>query len=306
MDTIWLEDFLAVAEWGNFSRAAEHRNVTQPALSRRVKALEDWVGALLFDRTTHRISLTEAGERFRPVAEETLRRLHQGREEVRTLVSATAATVTFASTHALALTYFPAWLRTVEDAAPEPPSGIRLVADTMQACERIMLQGQAQFLLCHHHPAAPGRLDGGDFRSVTLGEDMLVPVCAPDPAGRPCHPLPGAHGRPVAHLSYSDESGMGRIAEAARAAMAPRPWLETIFTSHVAVLLKTMALDGRGLAWLPLSLVEPDLRPGGGLVRAGDEHWDIPITIRLFRPRARLSPVAERFWGRIMPARREG
>ncbi|MCW2248816.1 DNA-binding transcriptional LysR family regulator [Azospirillum fermentarium] len=299
MDTIWLEDFLAVAEWANFSRAAEHRNVTQPALSRRVKALEDWVGAPLFDRATHRITLTEAGERFRPVAEDTLRRLHQGREDIRALVSTAAATVTFASTHALALTYFPAWLRAVEDAAPEPLSGIRLVADTMQACERIMLQGQAQFLLCHHHPAAPGRLDGGDFRSLTLGADTLVPVCAPDGAGAPRHPLPGGPGQPVAHLSYSDESGMGRIAEAARGTMEPRPCLETVFTSHVAVLLKTMALDGRGLAWLPLSLVQPDLVPGGGLVRAGDGRWDIPITIRLFRPRARLSPVAERFWERL-------
>ncbi len=44
MDLIWLEDFLAIAEEGGFSRAAERRHVTQPALSRRIKVLEEVAG----------------------------------------------------------------------------------------------------------------------------------------------------------------------------------------------------------------------------------------------------------------------
>ena len=44
MDLNWLEDFLALAEHRNFSRAAEARNVTQPAFSRRIRAMEEWVG----------------------------------------------------------------------------------------------------------------------------------------------------------------------------------------------------------------------------------------------------------------------
>ncbi|MET1083646.1 MAG: LysR family transcriptional regulator [Burkholderiales bacterium] len=75
MELAWLEDFLALVDCGNFSRAAERRHVTQPAFSRRVRALEAWVGAALFDRRTHAVALTRAGERFRPVAEEALRRL---------------------------------------------------------------------------------------------------------------------------------------------------------------------------------------------------------------------------------------
>ena len=56
MDLIWLEDFLAIAEDGGFSRAAERRHVTQPALSRRIRALEDWLGAPLFERMTLTLS----------------------------------------------------------------------------------------------------------------------------------------------------------------------------------------------------------------------------------------------------------
>ncbi|PXW63626.1 regulatory helix-turn-helix LysR family protein [Methylobacterium sp. B4] len=50
MDLDWLTDFLALAELKTFSRAAEARNVTQPAFSRRIRALEVWVGTPLFVR----------------------------------------------------------------------------------------------------------------------------------------------------------------------------------------------------------------------------------------------------------------
>ena len=62
MDLIWLEDFLAIAEEGGFSRAAERRHVTQPALSRRIKVLEEWLGTPLIERRSHTLTLTPAGE----------------------------------------------------------------------------------------------------------------------------------------------------------------------------------------------------------------------------------------------------
>src|SRR3546814_7081942 len=54
MELKWLEDFVSLANTGNFSRSAEERNVTQPAFSRRIKALELWLGAPLVDRSTYR------------------------------------------------------------------------------------------------------------------------------------------------------------------------------------------------------------------------------------------------------------
>ncbi|WP_141291090.1 LysR family transcriptional regulator, partial [Ideonella azotifigens] len=65
MNFLWLEDFLALSASGNFSRAAEERHMTQPAFSRRVRALEEWLGVVLFDRSTQPATLTETGEWFR-------------------------------------------------------------------------------------------------------------------------------------------------------------------------------------------------------------------------------------------------
>ena len=294
MEFAWLEDFTALAECMNFSRAAESRKVTQPAFSRRIRALETWVGHPLIERGSHRLSLTPAGEAFRVVAADVLSRLQRGREEVRSVAQASSSSLRFASTHALSLTFFPVWLRTMD--ATVATSTIELVADNMQACERIMLEGQAQFLLCHHHPAASNRLSARDFLSIPLGNDVLIPVAAVDEDGQPRHRLPGTPETPVPYLAFSETSGMGRIIAAARAQQTHELWLKPVFTSHLAIALKTLAIDGRGVAWSPKSLVCDELAPNGKLARAGDESWDLAIEIRLFRPRARQSAFAEAFW----------
>ncbi|HLZ65346.1 MAG TPA: LysR family transcriptional regulator [Aliidongia sp.] len=301
MEFSWLEDFLALVDSGNFNRAAEARHLTQPAFSRRIRALEDWVGAPLFDRATHRVTLTPAGDRFRPLAEDLVRRLLQGREEIRQASATAAASLRFAATHVLSLTFFPVWLRSLEARTRLGP--VHLVSDTMRACAQIMRAGQAQFLLCHHHPALPAPLDADQFRSIQVGDDVLLPVAAPDDAGRPRFALADAAtdaptDASVPHLAYSPDSALGRIVAAARggadAARTPDP----VFTSHLATVLRAMAADGRGIAWLPESLIADDLARRT-LVRAGDGAWAAPVEIRLYRAKARQSPAAEAFWSAL-------
>jgi DNA-binding transcriptional LysR family regulator len=64
MDLKRLRTFVAVAEQGTVSRAAETLRITQPALSRQIKALEDDVGFALFNRTGRKLTLTPSGEQF--------------------------------------------------------------------------------------------------------------------------------------------------------------------------------------------------------------------------------------------------
>src|SRR5256714_9141542 len=72
MDFDQLETFLEVAKPVSFSRAAEKRFRPQPAISSQIRALEDEVGAKLFDRSGGKVSLTGAGKAFQKYVEETL------------------------------------------------------------------------------------------------------------------------------------------------------------------------------------------------------------------------------------------
>ncbi|HWW57551.1 MAG TPA: LysR substrate-binding domain-containing protein [Sphingopyxis sp.] len=290
MDSSLLEDFLTLIDCGNFSRAAEKRAVSQPSFSRRIRTLEEWVGAVLIDRSTHTVRLTAAGDRFRTTAEETLRRLQLGREEARAVAKASSETLRFASTHVLSLTFFPSWLRSLEIDAQRNVT-IELIADNMVACERLMIEGRAQFLLCHHHEAANVRL-GSDFRSVRLGSDILLPVAAPQVVA-------SGITADTPQLAFTSDSGMGRILASAWATKGLPPKPQPAFASHLASVLAAMARDGRGVTWSALSLVEDDLA-AGRLVRAGGESDEVPIEIRLWRPKARQSPAAEAFWSRLL------
>lgn len=96
-------------------------------------------------------------------------------------------------------------------------------------------------------------------------------------------------------LAYSAASGLGRIV-AAHQGRAPKiSGAETVFTSHLAATLMTMAREGQGVAWLPLTLAGEDIA-SGRLVRAGPEIFDIEIDIMLFRSPDCRSQTADELW----------
>lgn len=66
-DFLGLEAFLSVAELGSFSRAAEHLNLTQTAITHRVRKLEGNMGVQLFIRSTRNVALAQAGVELLPV-----------------------------------------------------------------------------------------------------------------------------------------------------------------------------------------------------------------------------------------------
>jgi len=145
MELKWLEDFLSLVDSRNFTRSAELRFTTQPAFSRRIRSLEEWVGTALIERTTQPISLTPAGQKFRPAAEEILRRLFQVRENIRRIDRTSANTISFTATHSLSLNFFPRWIQAVEQR-----KGVlftRLDSNHAEDCVQALSKGHVHFML---------------------------------------------------------------------------------------------------------------------------------------------------------------
>ena len=83
MDFDQIETFLEVARLSSFSRAAEKRFRTQPAISAQIRAMEEEVGAKLLDRSGGKVALTSAGKIFQKYAEEVV----QARRNVMTAIA---------------------------------------------------------------------------------------------------------------------------------------------------------------------------------------------------------------------------
>jgi DNA-binding transcriptional LysR family regulator len=298
LDLDWLEDFLALADSGNFSRAAQLRAIAQPALSRHIKSLEEWVGVDLFDRSAQPVTLTEAGKRFHPAVDELLQRLELSRLKARAAHEQEALSLRFAATHVLSLSFFPGWLSGIEAQLRLGP--IQIISDNLVACEELMLQRRIQFLLCHGHAAVPSRLDDTQFTHARVSADVLLPVTAALATGQPQHWIDDVPTQVLPVLAYSQDSGLERIMRTLMPTALEDAPFHTVFTAHHAVLLKTMALEGRGIAWLPQSLIRDELRTKQ-LLPAGSPRWHIPIDIRLYRQRAELSAPAEALWRVVDP-----
>ncbi len=295
MELVWLEDFNALAEQGSFVRAAQARHVTQPAFSRRIRSLEQWIGVALFVRTSQGTHLTEAGQYIQSGAQDAVTRLYRLRSDAQNIANKASNTLQFAATHSLSFTFFPRWVRQLEQGALL--HSVQLHSDTMAACEQLLLQGAAQFLLSHRDPAVHSLLATEQFETLCIGHDRLIPL-----VGKELHPTLAFQKFP--YLAYTEASGLGRILAyhlnqrknvTMRLPLLARP---AHFSSHLAAVLMSMALENKGMAWLPESLSEQEVAEGR-LVRALSPEWDVPVDIQLTRPRQLSSTVAEAFWKKL-------
>lgn len=298
MELIWLEDYLELCRTGNFSRAAEARHLTQPAFSRRIRALEDWTGVTLFDRAAQPVRLTAAGREFQPLAAMLIRRISDARAHVREVAGTEAATIRIAATHALSHIFFPGWLKRLE--ADGLICCVHLASDMLDAVESLLLDGRAHFLLCHAYDDIPLRLPTAEFDSTLVAHDRLIPCVAP---GVGATETGAALLAAAPLLAYSSGSGLGRILRGVMGARLPRLLASPALTADLAGSLRALCLDGRGVAWLPATMVAEDLA-SGRLACCADKAWQVPVAVRLFRPRMQLSPKAEDMWrlaGRAAP-----
>lgn len=289
----WIEDFIAVADTLSFSRASEIRHVTQPALSRRIQSLEEWLDIALLDRSTHPFTLTRAGQLFYEKSPDILQSLTQLKSMLHDASPGAERFLKITSSHSLASSFLPVWLHALHQKIGSFNS--RVGSTDVREAIASLAANDTDLVLCYYHPRAPVWLDAMQYDFLTLGRESMRPVCAPSQSGKPLHALPGTPGRPVRFLGYSDETFMHRVVSVILA-QGPVPcYLSPCYETAVSLLLRKMAQLGHGLAWLPESLVQEDLA-AGRLVPAGDAHWETEIEIRAYRARENTNPLLQQLW----------
>lgn len=304
MQLKWIEDLLVLERTRSFSRAAELRHITQSALSRRIRSLEDWVGAELVDRNTYPLALTRAGAAFCETAGQAADLLLDARAALRREASLPGNAIDIAAGHTLSLAFLPAWLKRCQQRFGDFHA--RVVAANVLDAVVALSEGHCDLMLGYNHPRVPVSLDAERFLSLTVGADTLLPVSAPRPDGRPRYAVPPAvpaavppatqrDAPPIPFLAYTPNTTLGRVLDTVLETHNAHRGLVRCYEADMAMLLLKMATEGHGLAWLPLSTAAEALADGT-LVHAGDASWYAELEIVAYRPVISSNPTLLEFW----------
>jgi DNA-binding transcriptional LysR family regulator len=289
MEVKWLEDFIALAHSQSFSRAAEARHITQSGFSRRIRALEQWVGAELVDRSGYPPALTAAGRLFHEVAEDVLQKLFDTRAVIRTEQRLPGSGLKISAGHTIALSFLPEWLNTMSGRFGELRA--RITPTNVHDSVLMLVNGNCELMFAYWHPDLPLHLDPSRYESLTVGRDVLMPVCKPKSPAGPLYKLPGTARQPLPHISYAETTYFGRCFALLLARAGGTPYLRPRYESD-------MALVGEGIAWLPNSLIASELA-SGTLVAAGGAAWNVDLELRVYRDASNRDELLGRLWSHL-------
>ncbi|MEP2607230.1 LysR family transcriptional regulator, partial [Marinobacter sp.] len=119
MDANSLKAFLTIVDQESFSEAAELLHLTQPAISKRLAALENQLGTKLIDRSNRQVRLTDAGARLLPHARRILDEVHNARQALSDREGSVSGQLSVIASHHIGLHHLPAWLRRLNRDYPE-------------------------------------------------------------------------------------------------------------------------------------------------------------------------------------------
>ncbi|MDR3412642.1 MAG: LysR family transcriptional regulator [Formivibrio sp.] len=289
----WFEDFVCLVETHSFSLAAQQLKISQPALSRRIQALEEWLGAPLIDRSSQGVRLTPAGRTFHTFAIDTVHRAHDMRAILRGHAPADGDSIHFAVAHTLSLTYFPGWLKQLKARFPSIVS--RVSAVNVQDGVAALTRGDSDFLITYHHPQMPIIRTSKGTPFLELGTDRVVPYSGVNSEGKALFELPGNPHERFPFLAYEAGAYLAYIVELILLSAGRPCHLRRSFETHMAESLKAMIVAGHGIGWLPESCAIREVHDGQ-LIQAGDDNWTTAINVRIYRQIDNNKPIVDRIW----------
>lgn len=294
MDVNWLQDFVCLARTLNFTRAAEERNITQPAFSRRIKSLENWIGVPLIKRSSYPVQLSEAGQQFLPVARATIAELTDIRQTLRAEERGVTAFQRFAVLHTISVNYLS---RRIGEMELEIPNlRVRVYSDNLRTCCQMLSDGTCDFLLYYSHTDVQPVFHEAQFARKDIGNDPMIPVAQTDAAKRNGWSLDDPGGAPIPYLGYDPSSFLGTVVD--QTIGRREPPLALCYMDALTEAIKRRTLTGSGLSWLPESAVAAEIEDGS-LMRVGGESWEAPLTISVFCSLDRLDKTGQAVWNAL-------
>ncbi|WP_293454674.1 LysR family transcriptional regulator [Phenylobacterium sp.] len=283
--------FLRVAETRSFSEASRTENVSQPALSRSIRMLEDQLRVRLFDRDTRNVALTDAGLMLQPIAERLISDYDAAFTDLAQSIAGERGHVTVGVLPSIAAGLLPGVLARFRD---ERPNVEVKVEDTLSDSLSELLQQRRIDFAIDIEPEADRRLA---FQPL-LSEEFVLVLRRGDPLDRP-GPLPWGELKGQRFIDMAAASSVRRATETAfaRADVTRRPLYECAYISTVGGLISA----GLGVSALPASTLP--MMGSTDVVTRPLINPTVSRTIGIVTLRSRsLSPSAEALVARLCDA----
>ncbi len=254
----WLEDILAVAETGSFSDAADRRRLTHSAFSRRIRAIEAYVGVELFDRGRKPVALRPVTAEQRDRMVELAGGLRQLLADLRRGDRLSGERIVISCQHSLTASFTPELAAAV--ARRLPTAKLRVRSANRGDCLTLLLSREADLAFVYRlaSDGPPIRADYVDW--IDIGEDRLVPVFRREGAEAVRSAL--AEGR-VTVVAYPQSVFFGEVlAREVLPTLQRRADVLLRIETALTLAGQEMAAGGVGVAWIPLSLARRAVAEG--------------------------------------------
>jgi len=298
MELEWLQDFVSLANTGSFSKAAEQRHISQSAFSRRILALENWLGTTLIDRHTHPVSLTDAGSQLVRTANQVIRTLYRTREDYGGGVAGQDRILKIGVANHLSIHFVPHWLKMVSPSLKDRKFQFVTGLKAGLGFVELLKEQRLDFLLAYNGSVSKQDRDAGLFESVTIGEDVLIPVCKTSFLVGRLYEFPASKDFPLPYIGYMPGSALSNMVNRLTSRQESRVHLKAIIETGTAETIKAFVLGGYGLSWLPRLAILKELGDGT-LTALGDDRHLIPFNIELTRCIANSHPDVIMTWEKL-------
>lgn len=291
MDLNLLQDFVCLGRTLNFTRAAKERSITQPAFSRRIKSLENWLGVPLIMRSSYPVQLSNAGAQFLPVAQEVIASLTDIRQTIRAEERGRTAFQRVAVLDTISVNYLSRRIAEFEDQVPS--LRVRVYSDNLRTCCQLLSDGTCDFLIYYRHRDVVPVFDESQFARKDIRTDRFLPVAKSRAAEAGGWDLSRPDAKDIPYLGYEPSSFLGTVVD--QTIGNRKPPLALRYMDALTEAIKRRTLAGSGIAWLPESAVAEEIARGD-LVVAGGPEWHADLTISLFCALDRLDRTGQFLW----------
>ncbi len=286
----WIEDIIAVLRAGSLNRAAEQRFLTQPAFSRRIKSIEDYIGVELIDRTHKPAQLrgpvVEQQQKLEQLAAGLRDLLYALRQQDRQVKNR----VVIASQHAITTSVAPSLIK---ELASDLDTQIRLRSANRSECFTLLVTKQADLTLTYRSPDEDLPIGGEFLEQIDFGEELFVPVFASAGLGELNAQYRSGE---VPVIIYPPDVFLGEVM---RREILPRLrdqlFLKEKAESALTLAALQLALAGVGVAWVPQSLAAKEIGYGN-LTELSHLFGQARLRIGATRLSGSKSPAEQDVW----------